>query len=236
VAAILTIPAIIAIIKARGEENPTAKSETASGFNLAKIGQASLAIIGIMALIRLLQITSMSTTLTFFNLYLDTSLQIPTAQIGLIAALGRLLAVPAALVTPFLTARRGPAMVAIWASLGGSLSMLPMALVPHWSAAGLGFMGVVALSSVRYSAFLVYSMELVSPEQRGAMSGAGEMAAGISFAMMAFGGGYLISQFGYPPLFLTGAGLSALGTLILWTYLRRPKQEIGYPASEASHI
>jgi predicted MFS family arabinose efflux permease len=199
-----------------------------------KLGQASLIIIGVMTIIRLFQITSMSTTLTFFNLYLDTSLQVPTAQIGLIAALGRLFAVPAALVTPFLTARRGPAMVAIWASLGGSLSMLPMALIPHWGAAGLGFMGVVALSSIRYSAFLVYSMELVPPEQRGAMSGAGEMAAGLSFAMMAFGGGYLISLVGYPALFLTGAGLSALGTLILWVYLRRPRRQLGYPASEAS--
>jgi predicted MFS family arabinose efflux permease len=59
------------------------------------------------------------------------------------------------------------------------------------------------------------------------------MAAGFSFSLMALSGGYLISTFGFPALFLTGAGLSLLGTILFWLYLRRPRQTLLYQPSEA---
>jgi MFS family permease len=230
IAAVLIIPGILAIVTARPQENVLSgsPSERPTGLNLTQAAWASLGLIALMALIRMLQVTSMGATTTFFNVYLDTVLQVSTLQIGLLSAVGRLLAVPAAMVTPILTARKGHSAVVIWASLGGTLSMLPLALIPHWGAAGLGFMGVVALSSVRYSAFLVYSMELISPELRGTMSGAGEMAGGFSFSLMALTGGYLVGLFGYTSLFLIGASLSALGTLLFWIYVRRPQRQLAY--------
>ncbi len=102
--------------------------------------------------------------------------------------------------------------------------MLPLALIPHWSAAGLGFMGTVALSSIRFPAFLVYSMEVVSPKQRGLVAGADEMAAGLSFASMALSGGYMITALGYQPLFLLGAGLTIIGAFAFWAYFRQPER------------
>jgi predicted MFS family arabinose efflux permease len=237
IAAALLIPAIIAVATAQPEEPLSLPAtEPSTGLSLSAAWRMALGLIALMALIRFLQVTSMGATVTFFNLYLDTSLQVATFQIGILSALGRLLGVPAAMITPAISARHGPGYVVIWASLAGTLSMLPLALIPHWSAAGLGFMGVVALSSLRYPAFLVYSMELVSPELRGAMSGAGEMAAGFSFALMALTGGYLISQFGFSILFLTGAVLSGLGGLAFWLYFRRARQTQIYQAPETSSI
>jgi len=236
IAAILTIPGILAILTTTSpEENvaPPSKLELAAGVNLAQVGKAAIGLIILMAFIRMLQVTSMGATSTFFNVYLDTSLQVPTLQIGLLSAMGRLLAAAAAMATPLLTARKGHGAVVIWASVGGALFMLPLALLPHWSAAGLGFVGMVALSSVRYSAFLVYSMELISPKLRAAMSGAGEMAAGLSFSFMALSGGYLISLFGFTSLFLMGAALSILGTLLFWLYDRRPRRQLAYQTSES---
>ena len=57
------------------------------------------------------------------------------------------------------------------------------------------------------------------------MAGAGEMAAGLSFAAIALAGGYLIVTYGYSTLFLTGAALNLLGALIfgLFLALRRPQ-------------
>lgn len=63
--------------------------------------------------------------------------------------------------------------------------MLPLALIPTWWAAGIGYMGVMAGSSIRYTAFIVYGMGMIKPEQRSFMSGIAEMTAGLSFADMA---------------------------------------------------
>ncbi|HWQ11739.1 MAG TPA: hypothetical protein VNL77_03010, partial [Roseiflexaceae bacterium] len=135
------------------------------------------------------------------------------------------LAVPAALATPLLAARWGTARAVLAGSLGIALSLLPLALVPHWSAAGLGFMGVMALASIRRPAVMVFSMELVAPGWRAAMSGATTMAVGLSWAAMAWGGGYLITALGYRSLFIIGAGLTGTGALLFWAYFHRPRGE-----------
>jgi predicted MFS family arabinose efflux permease len=228
IAAALLLPAILAMLATRQINAAPLPQEKVVGVNLKRMGLLTLGIIALMALIRLLQVASMGTTSTFMNVYLDTNLHVSTATIGLLSALGRLLAVPAALMTPFLSARRGNASVVVWASLGSTLCMLPLALIPHWLAAGVGFMGVISLSSLRYSAFLVYSMELVTPDWRSTMSGAGEMAAGFSFALMALTGGYIITASGYHTLFLIGASLSLGGTLMFWAYSKASQRALAY--------
>ena len=125
----------------------------------------------------MLTITSLAVVHFFFNVYLDAELNVSIAHIGLILAIGRLLAVPAALVIPILTSRWGNGGASLWSSLGSAISLIPLALIPQWSAASLGFVAVMVLASIRYPTFMIYTMEVVSPEQRGIASGAGEMAA-----------------------------------------------------------
>ena len=155
---------------------------------------------------------------TFFNVYLDTRLQVSTALIGALVGVGQLLAVPAALATPILAARWGIARTAAIGSAGIALSLVPLAFFSHWAAAGLSFMGVIALASIRRPLMTVYSMELVRPAWRAAMSGATTMAVGLSWAAIAWGGGYLIAALGYRSLFLSGAGLTGAGALLFWAY------------------
>jgi predicted MFS family arabinose efflux permease len=107
-----------------------------------------------------------------------------------------------------------------------ALSLLPLALIPHRGAAGLGLMGMMALGSIARPANTVYHQEIVSPGWRAAMSGATTMAAGLSWSVMAFGGGYLITALGYRSLFLTGAGLTVAGALLFWAYFRVPRGEL----------
>jgi predicted MFS family arabinose efflux permease len=174
------------------------------------------------AIVRVLQVAGLAVTTTFFNVYLDSQLLVSTARIGLLISLGRLLGIPAALATGALTARYGNRAVVIGASLGTALSILPIALIPHWSAAGLSLVGVVGLSGIRYPAAMVYFMEIAPRAQRAMVSGLTEMAAGICFTAMTFGGGYLIAAFGYQSLFLLGAALTGLSALVFWRSFRKP--------------
>ena len=139
--------------------------------------RTTLLVITLLALVVGLRLAGRTTVTTFFNVYLDADLQISTALIGLLAAAGKLLSVPAALMTPLLIERWGKERTIIWGSLGLAFSILPLALIPHWSAAGLGFMGVTALFSITSAPIRVYSQEIVSPEWRTTISGALTMGA-----------------------------------------------------------
>ena len=212
-ASLLLIPSVIAIVATHeGHAQPTKERQ-------AKAEASPVRLIAFLTLIRLLVVTGVGTLFTFFNVYMDAGLHISTVHIGVLSAIGRLLSIPTALIVPLLTRRWGNGRTAAWASLGTAIGMLPLILFSHWSAAGLGFIGVLALTSIRYPAFLVYTMEVVSPARRGTMSGAGEMASGLSFSAMALGGGYIIKSLGYRSFFLTGASLTVIGTLSFLIHL-----------------
>jgi MFS family permease len=170
--------------------------------------------------IRLLLVSGSAVAMTFFNVYMDAGLDVPTAQIGIAIAIGRLSAVPAALFTPILAARLGNAPVTLLASFAVAFFLIPMALVPAWYAATLGYVGAIAMTSIRYPAFMVYTMEIVPAKYRSVLAGTGEMAAGLSFATLAYTGGFIILWGGYAPLFLTGAALNLIGTGCLIGFFR----------------
>ncbi len=153
----------------------------------------------------------------FLNVYLDTQLHVPTAQIGALVGLARLLAVPAGLLMPLLVAKWGTGQTVFAGALGVVLSLLPVALVPHWAAAGLGYMAMTALAAIARSAFIVHAMEAVPPRWQPTMSGATTLSAAVSWGVTAFAGGYLVDTVGYGPLFLIGAGLTLAGALLFWS-------------------
>jgi MFS family permease len=219
ISGILMIPAVLIMLPTR-DVSDVQKDET-----VAKATPPPYGLITILALVVLLQVAAEGAPRTFFNVYLDADLKVPTGQIGVLAAMAQLLAVPAALVTPLLMTRWGKERTVVISSLGMALSCLPLALIPHWSGAGFGYMLLMALASIARVVITVYHQELVAPVWRGAISGATTMAAALSWAGMAYGGGYLIIALSYSSLFLTGAGLTIAGTLLFWAYFRVPRGE-----------
>jgi len=209
-AGLCLIPAILAMCSARparGSGMPQQRRQR---------GRIPYGRIGWLASARLLQVMGAGSVFLFLNVYLDAVLGAQTAIIGTLLALGRLGAVPAALLAPLLVMRWNKRRLIIGATTGIALSLMPLVLLPHWGAAMFSFIGVVALTAVRIPTFLVYSMEAVAPEHRTIMSGANEMANGLGFAIIGLGGGYIITAFGYRPLFLLSACLTAVGTLVFW--------------------
>jgi predicted MFS family arabinose efflux permease len=188
-----------------------------------------LVLITVLSLTILLRVASEGAARLFLNVYLDDALQISTAHIGMIAAAGQLLAVPAALGVPILAARWGNGHIYLFGTLGMAASLMPLALIPHWVAAGLSYMSLIALASITRPAIAVYQMEIVSPDVRAAMAAATTMALGLSWGLIALGGGYLITGLSYQSFFLIAAGLSATGALLFWAYFRVPPVSLGRP-------
>jgi len=217
-AAILMIPTSLAIARTRA----VSEAEPAAS---APQGQAPWDTIILLSLTVLLRVAGEGAARNFLNIYLDESLHMPTAHIGLLLASGQLVAVPMALLMPALGARWSVGKVYTMGTVGMGLSLLPLALIPHWLAASLGYMSLTATGAITRPAIGVYQMEIVAADWRPAMSSATTMALGLSWAIVALGGGYLIVRLGYPSLFLASAGLSAAGALLFWSYFRQPRGE-----------
>lgn len=219
IAALLIIPAVWALINTQehgaGQSRSTVVDRTPAPFML----------ITMLSLTILLRVAGEGAARLFFNVYLDAALNVTTAHIGALSAAGQLLATPAALIVPLLAARWGNGHTYLFGTLGMAASLLPLALIPGWGAAGLGYIGLIALASITRPAVAVYQMEIVSPDWRAAMSAATTMALGLSWGLVALGGGYMIPALGYRCFFLMGAGLSAAGALLFWGYFRTPRGE-----------
>jgi predicted MFS family arabinose efflux permease len=209
----LGVPALLAT----ATTEPVQKAQTAS-----QAGPAPYALIFLLALVQFLQGAGGGAARTFFNVYLDLGLNVATPLIGALTAVSQLLAVPAALATPLLLARwrNGPTFVR--STVGVALSILPLALIPRWGAAGAGFMGMMAWVTIGRPSFLLYRMNAVLPAWRTLQNGATNMAFGLSTSAMALGGGYMATRWGWSSLFLAGAALTASGALLFWLCFRVP--------------
>ena len=178
-------------------------------------------LIAFFAFIRFMQVAFLGSTSTFFNVFLDRELVASTANIGLIQATTRLLGIPVSLIMPALSKKFGDVGVCIAASLMVACCALPIAFAPAWWVAGIGYIVVGVCTTLRYSTFMVFSMARTPAHLRGSCNGAQEMLAGLSFALVAQIGGALIAPLGYRFVFLSTAAITALGTFILWVYVRR---------------
>ncbi len=203
-------------------------SETAVGSRMSRVRQWSGPIwifILMLLFVRILQVAAPGAILTFANVYLDDGLHIATDRIGIITAVGKLASVPLALLTPRILNRWGNFKAVIWISLISVVAALPLALTNNWQFAGVGYALASGAGPLRYLAFLVFSLSLVPPKQRALVSGAGEMAIGFGFALMAFVGGYLIAGYGYNLLFGVSLAITLLGTGLFWLIFGRFRRQ-----------
>ena len=164
-------------------------------------------------LISLLAAPGVAVARTFFNVYLDAELGISPSSIGWMIGLAQLLSVPAALIMPYVLAKTNHVQVFTYTTLGIALALLPMAFIPRWEAAGLGYISVIVLVAVRMPAFAVFHQELVAPRWRSTMSAVTTSTALIGFAITSFGGGRLALSMGYTQLFLLGVVITCISVV-----------------------
>jgi MFS family permease len=225
VAGLAMLPAIFAMRAANPapQHAETVSMATAVAQKGLPAAAPILGLLALIALVRIFQVAGVASVNTFFNVYLDSALLVPTAQIGMIIAAARLLGVPAALTTSLLTKRFGNRGVVTGSLLASAICILPIALIPHVGAASFSLISIVSLSWIRYASSIVYFLELVPPDKRATVSGVTEMAAGVCFTMVTFGGGILIARYGYASLFLISAAVTFFGALLFWFSFRNRK-------------
>ncbi len=211
-AALLALPAMLAIRGTGGHHSAQARPSV-------RRREAGLprAVLVFMALVVALRVAGEGTVRVFFNVYLN-DLGTSTAGIGAWVAVGQLVAVGGALLSPALAERWGGKRAMAGGTAGMSVALVVMALLPYPAGAGTGNMMLLALTSLTRPLFSRYQMEVVGKYWRPTMSGASMAATGISWTAAALAGGFIIARFGYSQLFSIGALLTLLGAVVFWRY------------------
>jgi MFS family permease len=224
-AAVLVTPGLLAMLMTTRDGGSGRQQEAGVEASLNEAAPAPLGLIAMLMLVMLLTRTGEGAARTFFNVYLDAALQVPTALIATLSAVVQLLALPAALAAPVMITHLGLRRAIVLGNLFIACSLLPLALIARWEAVGLSLVGVIVMVSVTIPAFAVHHQEIMPPRWRTIMAGAATLARGLSWSSMTFAGGFMITNLGYRPFFLTGAALTATGGLLFWAYFRAPRGE-----------
>jgi MFS family permease len=162
-----------------------------------------------------------ATCQAFGNAYMDTDLGLSASSIGLVTGVGQFVAILAPLLTPRLAAHHSHGRTLMMTTLGMGASLLPLALIPHWSAAGAGRLGILTLSAIWIPTIQIFQMEQVDTHWRSLAYGAAATAMGLGYGTISLLGGYVAAAAGYRSLFLLGVALSTAGAAFLWAFLRR---------------
>ena len=218
-ASVLLIPGVMALWATREVELPT---DATADEDAAPIPIGSVVCVTAVAF---LVTAGVAVAQVFFNVYMDDGLKQPTALIGVMFALAQLVSGIVALSAPVIATKWGKLPAIGVASLATAVFMLPMAYIPNWVAVSIGCIGVFAMTGLRNPLFTVFGQEMVASRWRPTISAAMSMAAGLSYAVVAVAGGYLIPAFGYSVVFGASAVAVAAGALLFMLYFRTPRAE-----------
>jgi len=216
VAAALYIPALPILVATRPQQGVQPEGDRATEY-----GDVPWARLLFITIVTLLYAGGDGVFRAFYNVYLDEKLGLSTPAIGTIYAVGLIAATASALVAPFVMARWGRRRGIVVGTIGMSLSLLPLALIPHWAAAAVGIVAMSALPLLVRPIITIYQMDLVARRWHAAMSAAGTMGRAFSWSLASLAGGYLVAAAGYPGAFLVGAAMTALGSGVFWARSRR---------------
>jgi MFS family permease len=220
-AAVAVLIGVVALFNTEPTEAPVEEEDRARRSGISS-SAFPLIIIAMLGLIIMLRIASEGAQRTFFNVYLDEILTMPTAQIGMLAAGGQLVGGLAALLAPFLTRRWSLEQVIVWATLGMALSTVAFAMIPHWAGAAVGYAGLVSFTYIQRPCSLRFTMEVVPARWRETAAGVANMVAGIGWGAMGFAGGFVVGAYGYQSFFLVSALLTGISALIFLWYFGVP--------------
>jgi MFS family permease len=152
----------------------------------------------------------------FYNIYLDTSLGVETAQIGTLMGFSQLLPVATALLTPWFIRLWGLRSTLIFASILTSASLLLIAGIPSLAAAAAGLIGVMGMGAILNTTRTIFGQMIVAPRWRATISAISSVGLALAWGSAAGLGGYISGLIGFRGVFMLSAFfvLSSVGLLL----------------------
>ena len=158
---------------------------------------------------------------TFYNVYLDSHLNVAPATIGLVMGVAQLLPIAVALALPLLMVRWGTGYTMLAAILASAICLVPIALTLQLWVAAVAYMVAIATFTMIGTTRDLFGQELVIPRWRTSSQGVAMIGMALGWAAAGVVGGALIDAVGFGALFFAGSLASLLAAGLLFGYLRR---------------
>ena len=161
----------------------------------------------------------------FFNVYLDNDLNVATAKIGSIRAIGQIVAAVSAAFVPSIVAKAGKYRSIPVASGLSATCLLLFAIVRNFSGIALTYAGMTAFLTISSAASSVFGQMMVPADKRSILSGLANMAVGVGSSVILAAGGFLASSIGFRTFFLLSSGLIGASAVVFSIFYFKPKGE-----------
>ncbi len=158
----------------------------------------------------------------FFNVFLDTQLSVPVADIGSLLAMVQFITIPLIMLTPLLTTRFGNRNTVFFMLILVSLCLIPIASAKVFISAGALYLILSVAASVARPTYLLYCQTRVVDEWRPVMSGAVSTMSGLGSAFTSAIGGGLIASYGFRAFYYLCAVMIASSALIFGIMFIKP--------------
>jgi hypothetical protein len=182
-------------------------------------GAVPVLVIAMMVVVMIFDVSGEGVARVFQNVYMATSLSLPTERVTQLLGYGQLLAAIAVFTTPACIARLGLSFTFILTTLGMSLGLAVVSTIPNALAAAAGYALLIGFSQMARAAKTQYAMEVVEEYYRPHISGFMQFAETGTVSLLALIGGKLLQtqRVTFPGLFNAVAVSTALAAL--WFYL-----------------
>jgi MFS family permease len=188
--------------------------------HLQKRGRAPIAILVFLGFVIFLQSVGEGTMRVFYNVYLDTQLNVPVARIGTIMSIAQLVPILSSMFAPALIVFRGSGPAVVVATLLYAACLFLLAGIPYWLAAALALMGLMGFGAIMGASRGIFGQELVDPKWRTMSSAVATIGLALGWAVSASAGGVLAGLVGFQGVFFAGAIFTTLSATVLFVYLR----------------
>ncbi len=222
ICAVIVLPGIYAIMRFNEDQQPRTqhKFDNRNVFPIMPVGLILVYVIFSQGAVAVCH--------SFCNAYMDEELRLSSSAIGILGALGQLCAVIVPFTVPRLSRHMNNGNLLALASMGTALMVLPLALIENWAGVGLGRLGIMSLAAIWMPVVQIYQMEMVQREWRPLAFAFLSVALGLNYGTLSYFGGRVITQWGYPTLFLICAGLTVMGSIVLFIVQRLPLMQPKY--------
>lgn len=152
----------------------------------------------------------------FMNRYMSDVLQLPTRTIGFWFGVSALTQAAATIIAPAFASRNGKVRLIVGTQTLSIPFVLMLAFARSSWVAILAFLLRTMLMNMNSGVFTALSMEAIDENARGTMSGIQSLVFELGWVIGPLVGGFLITAYGYRPIFLCGAILYTVSTALFY--------------------
>lgn len=161
----------------------------------------------------------------FLNVYLDDVMNVATAKIGSLRAIGQIVAAISVAIIPPIVAKAGKYRSIPVANALSATCLFLFAIARNFYGIAVAYAGMMAFHTVAAAASAAFGQMMVPVDKRPILSGMSNMAVGVGSAAISLAGGFLAGSVGFRVFFQLSSAMIGASAVFFSIFYFKPKGE-----------